>query len=76
MMAHIHRTITGKLYRTRVNKPGPKPRGFEKFLVRLDGTDLAILREHSQALGGYVSVNQMISEAVTEYIRTRIYKSA
>jgi len=75
-MTYIHKTISGKLYRIKAKKPGPKPRGFEKFLVRLETADLAILRERSQALGGYVSVNEMIREAVKEYIRTHIYKSA
>jgi len=52
MNTRIHYTINGRPYKMKAKKPGPKPQGYEKFLVRLESTDLAVLREQSQALGG------------------------
>ena len=53
--------------------PGPKPCGYQVVLVDLPVDDLARLKSLSAEFGGYVSVNQIIRDAVRVHLDGLVY---
>lgn len=72
-MDRIYKNVYGQPYKIKRQKPGPKPQGLKAVLVDLPVDDIARLKSLSAEFGGYVSVNQLIRDAVRAHLDGLVY---
>lgn len=67
-MERIYKNVNGQPYKIKRQKPGPKPCGYKAVLVNFPVDDLAKLKARSAEFGKYVSVSELIRDAVKQYL--------
>lgn len=73
MSKKIYHNLSGQPYTIKYEKPGPKPCGYKAVLVDLPVDDITKLKSLSAEFGGYVSVNQIIRDAVRAHLAGLVY---